>query len=58
MTKETDICVQENVKKSVFKKYFEEQEKYSKIYGEKTIVFFEMENSMMHIVRIIKVTLN
>ena len=33
---------QEPVKKSTFKRYFEEQEKYSKIYGDKTIVFFEM----------------
>jgi DNA mismatch repair ATPase MutS len=31
-----------NGKPKVFKKYFIEQEKYSKIYGEKTIVFFEM----------------
>ena len=27
---------------TIYKKYFKQQEKYSKIYGEKTIVFFEM----------------
>lgn len=34
----------QNIKKekSTFQTYFEEQEKYSKIYGNKTIVFFEM----------------
>ncbi len=27
---------------SIYEKYFKEQEKYSKIYGDKTIVFFQM----------------
>ena len=31
-----------NKKKSIYNKYFKEQEKYSKIYGDKTIVFFQM----------------